>query len=44
VTDDAHGDLPADLFTTIDHVGIAVPDLREAIAFYELGSPRCTRR
>ena len=28
--------LPADLFTTIDHVGIAVPDLREAIAFYEL--------
>jgi methylmalonyl-CoA/ethylmalonyl-CoA epimerase len=36
VTDDAHGDLPADLFTTIDHVGIAVPDLREAIAFYEL--------
>src|SRR4051794_19662729 len=25
-----------DLFTTIDHVGIAVPDLREAIAFYEL--------
>jgi methylmalonyl-CoA/ethylmalonyl-CoA epimerase len=36
VTDDAHGQLPADLFTTIDHVGIAVPDLREAIAFYEL--------
>jgi methylmalonyl-CoA/ethylmalonyl-CoA epimerase len=30
-------DLPADvqhLFTTIDHVGIAVPDLDEAIAFY----------
>jgi methylmalonyl-CoA/ethylmalonyl-CoA epimerase len=26
----------SDLFTTIDHVGIAVPDLREAIAFYEL--------
>ena len=26
--------LPADLFTTIDHVGIAVPDLDEAIAFY----------
>jgi methylmalonyl-CoA/ethylmalonyl-CoA epimerase len=24
-----------DLFTTIDHVGIAVPDLDEAIAFYE---------
>jgi methylmalonyl-CoA/ethylmalonyl-CoA epimerase len=28
--------LPAGMFTTIDHVGIAVPDLREAIAFYEL--------
>ena len=30
-------DLPADvqhLFTAIDHVGIAVPDLDEAIAFY----------
>jgi methylmalonyl-CoA/ethylmalonyl-CoA epimerase len=26
--------LPGDLFTTIDHVGIAVPDLDEAIAFY----------
>ncbi|HYH25745.1 MAG TPA: methylmalonyl-CoA epimerase [Blastococcus sp.] len=26
--------LPAGLFTTIDHVGIAVPDLDEAIAFY----------
>jgi len=26
--------LPAELFTTIDHVGIAVPDLDEAIAFY----------
>src|SRR5918911_2374854 len=36
VTDDAHTRLPADLFSTIDHVGIAVPDLREAIAFYEL--------
>jgi len=36
VTDAAHTGLPADLFTTIDHVGIAVPDLREAIAFYEL--------
>jgi methylmalonyl-CoA/ethylmalonyl-CoA epimerase len=32
---DAPG-LPAGMFTTIDHVGIAVPDLREAIAFYEL--------
>jgi methylmalonyl-CoA/ethylmalonyl-CoA epimerase len=29
-------EFPSDLFTTIDHVGIAVPDLREAIAFYEL--------
>jgi methylmalonyl-CoA/ethylmalonyl-CoA epimerase len=36
VTDAAHTGLPAGLFTTIDHVGIAVPDLREAIAFYEL--------
>src|ERR1700760_3543805 len=27
--------LPAELFTTIDHVGIAVPDLDEAIAFYD---------
>ena len=30
----AHTGLPAELFTTIDHVGIAVPDLDEAIAFY----------
>ena len=30
VPDDAH----TGLFTTIDHVGIAVPDLDEAIAFY----------
>ena len=36
VPDDAHAGLPAGLLTTIDHVGIAVPDLREAIAFYEL--------
>jgi len=28
------GDLPEQLFTAIDHVGIAVPDLDEAIAFY----------
>ena len=28
------GDLPEHLFTAIDHVGIAVPDLDEAIAFY----------
>ena len=35
VTDAAHTGLPAGLFTTIDHVGIAVPDLRQAIAFYE---------
>ena len=34
MTDDAHTGLPAELFTTIDHVGIAVPDLDEAIAFY----------
>lgn len=26
--------IPAHLFTAIDHVGIAVPDLDEAIAFY----------
>ncbi len=34
VTDDARTGFPAELFTTIDHVGIAVPDLDEAIAFY----------
>jgi methylmalonyl-CoA/ethylmalonyl-CoA epimerase len=27
-------EIPAPLFTAIDHVGIAVPDLDEAIAFY----------
>jgi methylmalonyl-CoA/ethylmalonyl-CoA epimerase len=27
--------LPDHLFTAIDHVGVAVPDLDEAIAFYE---------
>ncbi|HEX6247214.1 MAG TPA: methylmalonyl-CoA epimerase [Nocardioidaceae bacterium] len=27
-------DLPQHLFTAIDHVGVAVPDLDEAIAFY----------
>ena len=26
--------LPTDLFTAIDHVGVAVPDLDEAMAFY----------
>ena len=26
--------LPSDLFTAIDHVGVAVPDLDAAIAFY----------
>ncbi|KRE61298.1 methylmalonyl-CoA epimerase [Nostocoides sp. Soil756] len=26
--------LPTDLFTAIDHVGIAVPDLDDAVAFY----------
>jgi methylmalonyl-CoA/ethylmalonyl-CoA epimerase len=37
VTTDADSPgLPEGLLTTIDHVGIAVPDLREAIAFYEL--------
>jgi methylmalonyl-CoA/ethylmalonyl-CoA epimerase len=34
MSDDAPSRLPAGLFTTIDHVGIAVPDLDEAIAFY----------
>jgi methylmalonyl-CoA/ethylmalonyl-CoA epimerase len=34
MTSDARAGLPAELFTTIDHVGIAVPDLDEAIAFY----------
>ncbi len=28
-------DLPEHLFTAIDHVGIAVPDLDEAMAFYQ---------
>jgi methylmalonyl-CoA/ethylmalonyl-CoA epimerase len=28
-------DLPQGLFTAIDHVGVAVPDLEEAVAFYE---------
>ncbi len=32
--DDAPG-IPQGLLTTIDHVGIAVPDLDEAIAFYD---------
>jgi len=34
VTTETRAGLPAELFTTIDHVGIAVPDLDEAIAFY----------
>ena len=34
MSDDVQAGLPAGLFTTIDHVGIAVPDLDEAIAFY----------
>ena len=44
MTDDDAG-LPS-LFTTIDHVGIAVPDLDEAIAFYRdtFGVAACTRR
>ncbi|MFT4286039.1 methylmalonyl-CoA epimerase [Nocardioides sp.] len=28
-------EMPPHLFTAIDHVGVAVPDLDEAIAFYE---------
>jgi methylmalonyl-CoA/ethylmalonyl-CoA epimerase len=34
VTNETQTALPAGMFTTIDHVGIAVPDLDEAIAFY----------
>jgi methylmalonyl-CoA/ethylmalonyl-CoA epimerase len=34
MSDDPRTGLPAGLFSTIDHVGIAVPDLDEAIAFY----------
>ena len=34
MTDDAHTTLPRDLFTAIDHVGIAVPDLDVALEFY----------
>src|SRR5829696_218551 len=34
VTNETHAGLPGELFRTIDHVGIAVPDLDEAIAFY----------
>lgn len=30
----SHVDIPPHLFTAIDHVGIAVPDLDEAIAYY----------
>ena len=33
IADDTPG-IPPGLLTTIDHVGIAVPDLRDAIAFY----------
>ncbi|MGA8211492.1 MAG: methylmalonyl-CoA epimerase [Nocardioidaceae bacterium] len=32
---DLPADLPADLFVCIDHVGVAVRDLDEAIGFYE---------
>lgn len=37
MTSDTPADLsiPGHLFTAIDHVGIAVPDLDEAISFYE---------
>jgi methylmalonyl-CoA/ethylmalonyl-CoA epimerase len=34
MTSDTSAGLPGDLFTAIDHVGVAVPDLDEAIAFY----------
>ena len=34
-SDTSAADLSDDLFTAIDHVGVAVPDLDEAIAFYE---------
>ncbi|WP_372736528.1 methylmalonyl-CoA epimerase [Nocardioides sp.] len=34
MTSDTSGSLSADLFTAIDHVGIAVPDLDAAIEFY----------
>ena len=30
-----HHGIPEDLFVCIDHVGVAVPDLDEAIAFYQ---------
>ena len=34
-SDTSAAGLSDDLFTAIDHVGVAVPDLDEAIAFYE---------
>src|SRR3954469_12578434 len=34
-SDTSAGALSGDLFTAIDHVGVAVPDLDAAIAFYE---------
>jgi methylmalonyl-CoA/ethylmalonyl-CoA epimerase len=34
-SDTSAAELSDDLFTAIDHVGVAVPDLDEAIAFYE---------
>jgi methylmalonyl-CoA/ethylmalonyl-CoA epimerase len=34
MTGDDAGGIPPGLLTTIDHVGIAVPDLDEAVAFY----------
>lgn len=34
ITDPVTSAVPTHLFTAIDHVGIAVPDLDEAIAFY----------
>ena len=35
MTSDTSPQLTGDLFTAIDHVGVAVPDLDVAIAFYE---------
>ena len=34
MTDDAHTPLSGELFATIDRVGIAVPDLDEAVGFF----------
>ena len=46
MTDDERSSIPEHLFVCIDHVGVAVPDLDEAIAFYrDAFGMRCgTRR